>query len=54
VAALRTNKLLNGTLGINVQVQMAFSAANFVKEIVSLYAYGGSSVVRNPTGILLA
>jgi hypothetical protein len=40
------NDRVNETLGMTVELEITSQAANFIKRILSLLVYGGSSVVK--------
>jgi hypothetical protein len=45
-ATLGINDRFNETWGITIDLEIMSQAADFIKQILSLVAYGGSSVVK--------
>jgi hypothetical protein len=45
-ATLGIDDLVNETLGITVELKITLQVAYFIEQILSLLAYGGSSIVK--------
>jgi hypothetical protein len=45
-ATLGINDRVNETLGITIELEITSQAADFIKQILSFLAYGGSSIVK--------
>jgi hypothetical protein len=45
-ATFGINDQVNATLGITIELKITFQAANFITQILSFLAYGGSSTVK--------